>query len=172
MRVLACVPLPPARPSMITRSRVVLLAVALVAALAACQPPLDYGTPCRLTHAFADGGGISFVAAGDTSIDPRFDFLANGDPDCEDLVCIRQAGKDYSKIDTDGNAHGECSTPCIEDADCGDPAKGLQCHQLAFDQAFLNQLCTQDPATCHQAFGDSASATYCTDPNLPDLSSP
>lgn len=141
-------------------------------ALVACEPPKDYGQQCRLTRpSFPDGGGIEYLKKDDAAIDPRFDFLANGDPDCEDLVCVRQHGKDYSQIDQgDGNAHGECSTPCIGDEDCGDPAKGLKCSQLAFDQTFLDNLKKNDPATYAQYFGDSASALYCVDPNLPDLS--
>lgn len=135
----------------------------------ACEPPKDYGNQCRLTRpSYPDGGGIEYLKANDTAIDPRFDFLANGDPDCEDLVCVRQAGKDYSQVDSDGNAHGECSTPCIGDEDCGDPAKGLKCSQLAFDQQFLTNLCQTDPTTCHQYFGDNPGALFCTDPNLPD----
>jgi hypothetical protein len=141
--------------------------------LAACNPPVDYGQPCQLIRpAFPDGGGIAFIPVGDPEIDPRFDFLSNGDPDCEDLVCIRQAGKDYSAMEGNGNAHGECSTACIGDSDCGDASLGLTCSQLAFDQEFLDQLRTQDPATYAEFFGDSASAHYCTDPNLPNLTGP
>ncbi|MBS2029150.1 MAG: adventurous gliding motility lipoprotein CglC [Deltaproteobacteria bacterium] len=139
-----------------------------------CNPPVDYGNTCRLTRpAFPDGGGIEFIKSGDDAVkNSAFDFLSNGDPDCEDLVCIRQAGKDYSAQETDGNAHGECSTDCLSDDDCGDPAKGLKCTQLAFDQTFLQNLCSTDPATCREFFGDSPNALYCTDPNLPDLASP
>jgi hypothetical protein len=146
------------------------LAAAASLLIGACNPPPDYGSPCRLTRpSLPDGGGIEFVAVNDSALNPAFDFLANGDPECEDLVCIRQHGKDYSALDTDQVAHGECSTPCIGDSDCGDPAKGLTCVQLAFDPAFLSGLQQNDPATYNQYFGDSASANYCTDPNLPDL---
>jgi len=154
-----------------TIKRVGLVGVVMACSLGvwACNPPVDYGNSCRLTRPqFPDGGGIEFIKSGDSAIDSRFDFLSNGDPDCEDLVCIRQAGKDYTAQETDGNAHGECSTNCLSDDDCGDQAKGLKCTQLAFDQEFLQNLCATDPVTCHEYFGDSTSALYCTDPNLPD----
>jgi len=147
--------------------------------LAACNPPVDYGNPCRLTRPNGDGG-LAFIPLDDPAIaqGSGFDFLATGDSDCEDLVCIRQKGKDYSQFDDgdpadDGTklAHGECSTPCTDDTDCGDQARGLTCTQLAFDPAFLEQLKTNDPDTYKKYFGDSASANYCIDPTLADLSS-
>ena len=156
-----------------TKRASLILMAAVGLGLWGCNPPVDYGNSCRLTRPqFPDGGGVQVIPAGDTSIDPRFDFLSNGDSDCEDLVCIRQAGKDYSAQEQAANdqiARGECSTDCTGDEDCGDQARGLKCTQVAFDQEFLQHLCATDPATCQQYFGDSTSALYCTDPNLPDL---
>jgi hypothetical protein len=154
-----------------------LIAVCGAALLAtACNPPKDYGNLCRLTKASAGGdGGVDYILKDDAAVKPGYDFLANGDPDCEDLVCLRQAGKDYGTADgapfADGKlyAHGECSTPCTADADCGEPARGLTCTKLGFDQAFLDNLKRTDPATYNQYFGDVASAYFCTDPGLPDV---
>ena len=148
-----------------------LLALLAGLLLAACNPPVDYGQVCRLTRPTqADGGGLEYIPADDPALaDADFDFLSNGDTDCEDLVCVRQHGKDFRSNDEDGMAHGICSTPCIGDSDCGDQASGLVCHQLAFDQAFLDQLRENDPATYEEYFGDSSSPNYCINPNLPDL---
>lgn len=141
--------------------------------LVACNPPVDYGKPCRLTRpTLPDGGGIEFIPGGDPAIDYRFTFLANGDSDCEDLVCIRQDHKDYSALDTPKNAYGECSTPCLEDSDCGDQSLGLLCQPPAFDQEFIDQLCSTDPATCSQYFGDTSASKFCIDPNLPNYDGP
>lgn len=149
--------------------RGVLGVLAGAAMLVACNPPSDIGNPCRLTRA-ADDGGVDFIPVGDSAIDPRFDFLANGDPDCENLVCVRQAGKDYSAQESGDNlARGLCSNSCIDATDCGDQSRGMVCQQLAFDQAFLDNLKNSDPATYQQYFGDSASSTYCIDPTLPDI---
>ena len=147
-----------------------LLALLAGLLLAACNPPVDYGQPCRLTRpAYPDGGGIAYIPGNDSQLDSRFDFIANGDPDCEDLVCIRQNNKDYSAQDTADNAYGECSTPCIDPSDCGDQSLGLTCNRLAFDPEFMAYLKANDPATYAQYFGDSDATSFCIDPNLPDL---
>ena len=154
-----------------------LIAVCGAALLAtACNPPKDFGNVCRLTKPSAGGdGGVDYIFKDDPTVKSGFDFLANGDPDCEDLVCLRQAGKDYATADAAPDSegklylHGECSTPCIDNTDCGEPARGLQCVKLAFDQAFLDNLKRTDPITYNQYFGDVASALFCTDPGLPDV---
>lgn len=151
------------------------LALCGAALLCACNPPKDFGNICRLSRPVGNDGGLEFIPKDDPSIRSNFDFLANGDPDCEDLVCLRQAGKDYSTPDGTADAtgklyaHGECSTPCIDATDCGEPARGLTCEKLAFDQSFLDNLKRNDPATYAQYFGDNASALYCTDPGLADV---
>jgi len=126
--------------------------------LAGCSTAPDVGKPCRLTR--PAGAGVAFIRSNDPTLDARFDLLSTGDAECADLACLREAGADFSALDGDGNAHGVCTSPCVEDADCG----GLRCQQLAFDPAFLERLRQTDPATYQRAFGDGASALYCVSP--------
>jgi hypothetical protein len=142
------------------------LAIA-VFAFGSCSESTDLGNPCRLMKPTGDGGLVP-ISVGDTIINNNFDFLSTGDSDCEDLICLRIHGPDggvnTAYDDSDGIAHGSCSTGCIDKTDCGESSKGLVCQQLSFDQKFLDQLKSADPATYQEYFGDQATATYCVDP--------
>lgn len=139
-------------------------------AFGGCKEATDFGAPCRIMVPKGDGT-LEVVKSNDPRIDPRFDFLSSGNSDCENLLCLREAGVDYGESDADGNAHGICSTPCIDVTDCGEPEKALDCQKLGFDQEYLDKLKQADPKTFADYFGESASATYCIDPNAKKLSS-
>lgn len=161
------------------------LAIAIVgfATLIGCSLPTDLDNPCRLSVPDPNNdGGVVFISTNDpivTATDstgaltfPQFDFLSSGDPDCEDLICIRMANPATGFYDdSDGIVHGRCSNNCIIDqgtnksSDCGEAEKGLVCQQLSLDQTFINSYCSSDPADCSSIFGsDDPSATYCVDP--------
>ncbi len=147
------------------RSRLlnVTLAVAALAALAACQGP-DVGQPCTIawsstwatdgtpppptpTNLYASGGG---------------DYFESGNLSCDGLVCIvspEAPGARYAACT--GDACGYCSKPCVSNDDCYQSKTGLVCRQMVLDPVFMSTL---DPATKDRYLADIQFSSYCATP--------
>ncbi len=151
--------------------RIALGSLGLVLAVA-CNVRSDLDDPCRMIvpDTSVDGGYRMLLASAFAS-DAGSDFLSTGDPDCEELVCIRRGNAAPGFYDdADGVAHGRCSVSCIPDraggesSNCSGASVPLQCARLGLDQATLDSFCASDPASCQSLLGSDPSATYCVDP--------
>ena len=130
------------------------------ASTVACSPPSDLGHPCVMRQ--ADGGVWTSAASGSD------DYLYQGTPQCENLVCLRPAA---SPLDA---GYGLCSNSCTPQSpadpnslsdDCGGKASGLVCRGITLDPAFIQQIEAEDggQALLNQYLG-GANTAYCTTP--------
>jgi hypothetical protein len=141
-------------------SRVV-LAVAILLAVAACQDP-DVGGPCTIswgTDTASPPPSSSGLFASDGA-----DFFESGNLACEDLVCIvSPAAPDtkYALAPYAAPGGGYCSKPCVSNDDCFEKDTGLVCRQMVLDAVFLQQL---DAATRDRYLRDVQFSNYCAIP--------
>jgi hypothetical protein len=148
-----------------TPSRCAAAVLALSAfALGACSKT-DLGATCKMTKPCGDGGVCAI--APDQVANTAVDYVALGSAECDDLVCLRTA-RSNNPPNTATEAFGYCTTPCINADNCSPDFQGhsgnLNCDRLLLDQAFLDALMQQDPATYRRVFGNGASSTYCVLP--------
>lgn len=167
----------------------------VVGVLASCSTGGDLNQPCELVKAGPDGGAAPILESElPTS---HTDFISFGSPDCDDLLCVRDA--DYPR-DTDGGAvaYGYCSTPCTPGASdqcqsfdssldqnksqCGSPADckveaqclnglcqtQLNCRALLLDAQTLAAICANDAGACQMYFNGVSEPYFCARGTTPD----
>ena len=158
---------------MLRRAPNVLPAVALVAALAACQEP-DVGQRCTIswsptweqdgtpppprptcTPDIAPPGCVDLYTSGGG------DYFESGNLGCEGLVCIVSPAAPGSRYACDAYGCGYCSKPCVSNADCYESKTGLVCRQMVLDPVFMDQL---DPETKARYLADVQFSSYCATP--------
>ncbi len=130
------------------------LAVAALAACAACQSP-DVGQPCNLTWGTS---GTPAPTAVDLFATGGSDFFETGNLGCEGLVCIVSPAAAGSKYGSSTPGEGYCSKPCISNQDCYDSKTDLECRQMVLDPVFLEQL---DAQTRQRYLSDIQYSKYC-----------
>lgn len=131
----------------------VLAPLALVALLAGCQSP-DVGQRCRIPNAQQAVHPTPDAITGD--------YLENGNPVCDNLVCIISPVVEGGRYNTcAGEFCGYCSKPCVSDQDCFRSETGLACRQMVLDEAFMNSL---DPALRERYLADIQFSSYCAVP--------
>ena len=139
-----------------------------------CEIPADVGKPCVLVKRdTTDPKKSAPVVLADIQRDQ--DFISFGSLDCEDLLCVRNAG---SPIQTTGEGTeqrvlGYCSKPCSSGAitdTCAvnhpeasaEITAGMSCRALLLDQQALNDLKVNSPAEYANTFGNNdASPFFC-----------
>ena len=138
-----------------------------------CEVPSDVGKPCVLVkRSTTEAGKSQPVVEADIQLDQ--DFISFGSLDCEDLICVRNAGSTLqtSGEGTERRVLGYCSKPCVsgtlQDAcavnhpEATEVARtGMACRALLLDQQALDDLRAKDPAGYRATFGDNASPFYC-----------
>ena len=131
-----------------------LAALALAGLLSGCQDP-DVGQRCRVPR-------DPLAQASPTPATITGDYLENGNPACDNLVCIVSPtvpGGRYN--DCPGGECGYCSKPCVSDTDCFRSETGLACRQMVLDEAFMNSL----PADLRERYlADIQFSSYCAVP--------
>jgi len=159
-------------------------AVLVSAALAACTASTELGKPCTPVKKLVDGGepcqghpGVSCVLVGDLSAGK--DFVSFGATECEDLICVvdqESASRQLSEAQRDAGAGlsapatGYCSKACVQgnDSTCtpqyqdmqNTPGDAMTCRELVLDPAIIAEIC-KDPALCEQYFGSNRSSFFC-----------
>ncbi|MHB1845229.1 MAG: adventurous gliding motility lipoprotein CglC [Deltaproteobacteria bacterium] len=131
-----------------------------LALFAACSPPSDIGSPCLLRQA---DGGVWLSAQS-----PTDDYLYQGSPQCQNLVCLRPAG---SPLDA---GYGICSNICTPTSpsnpnspseDCGGSSSGYVCRTIALDPAFIQAVEQADGGQALlDAYLGGPNADFCTTP--------
>jgi hypothetical protein len=121
------------------RWKLAALAVIAAAVAAGCQDQ-DVGQPCSPKVFGLDGGtpdACSNLPTSDTA-----DYFESGPTTgCENLVCIHSAGEGCSSAADGGSTlNGECSKPCVSDADCFKDQTGMVCRQVVLSDAFIKDL--------------------------------
>ena len=114
-----------------------LLAVAPLLALSACQKP-DVGQPCAIAWG-ATWESDPLMPPPPSATTTPADYFESGNLTCENLVCIvspAAAGSEYDR----GAAGGYCSKSCVSNQDCFESETGLVCRQMVLDPVFLAQL--------------------------------
>jgi hypothetical protein len=150
-------------------------AVLLCAALAACSANTELGKPCNLVKALPDGG-VGDVLVGDLSAGK--DFVSFGATECEDLVCVvdqasvslqlSAAQRDAGSLDAP--ATGYCSHACVQgnNSTCTPqyndlqsvPGLAMTCRELVLDPKIIADIC-QDPVKCQEFFGSNRTSFFC-----------
>jgi hypothetical protein len=130
------------------------VAVAALVALG-CQSP-DVGQSCAIKWGTA-------TADAPTPQTVTGDYLENGNPACDALVCIvSPASPAYPKYATCNGAQcGYCSKPCVSDQDCFTHDTGLVCRQMLLDPEIIKGL---DAATLQRYLADLNYSSFCAVP--------
>lgn len=150
------------------------LAIFLSAALLAsgCEITTELGKPCVLVKRDPSSDsttGVRSTPVLESEIATNQDFISFGSTDCEDLICVRDA---ESPRNTDPNApaQGYCSQECVEgtsscevtDTSVDEALRTrMTCRSLILDQASLERLKRDDPATYRATFGETNSPYFC-----------
>jgi hypothetical protein len=152
-----------------------LSALLLCGALAACTANTELGKPCNMVKALADGG-VGAVVVGDLSAGK--DFVSFGATECEDLVCVvdqvsaslqlADAQRDAGSLDAP--ATGYCSRACVQgnNSTCTPqwedlqsvPGLAMTCRELVLDPKIIADIC-QDPVKCQEFFGSNRTSFFC-----------
>ena len=153
------------------RSSLAALSLCLVAA-AGCKAQTDLNMECTLVKKDpSDTTGKRSVAitAGELRANANRDVISFGATDCDDLVCVREAGAPLPASDAEP-VKGRCSRACAgPEATClsydenldKDPSTALVCRGLLLDQAVLASLRQSDEAAYRQYFGNNTSPFFC-----------
>jgi hypothetical protein len=143
---------------MLRRAPNVLLALALTAALPACQGP-DVGQSCTISW------GPENITPAPTPVDLYAsgggDYFESGNLACEGLVCIVSPSAPGTTYGFTSAGSGYCSKPCVSDSDCFESKTGLVCRQMVLDPVFVEQL---DPDTRSRYLGQIGFSSYCATP--------
>jgi hypothetical protein len=143
------------------------LSALLAPLLSGCTNAGDNGRPCFLVKrdpADTDpSDGVDRVRITEGEIGQGTDFISFSATECEDLVCVREAG-----TETTGNpaaeAVGKCSRPCAgEGAECPSAVENLtlSCRALLLDTDTLSKVRQADPDRFENAFGGTTSPFFC-----------
>jgi hypothetical protein len=150
-------------------------AVLLCGALAACTANTELGMPCNMVKALADGG-VGNVVVGDLSAGK--DFVSFGATECEDLVCVVDQASASSQLSDaqrdagslDAPAKGYCSRACVQgnNSTCTPqwedlqsvPGLAMTCRELVLDPKIIAEIC-QDPVKCQEFFGSNRTSFFC-----------
>ncbi len=145
-----------------------LLIAALVApSLVGCTNAGDNGRPCFLVKgdpADTDpSDGIDRIRITEGEIGQGTDFISFAATECEDLVCVREAGTEATG-NPSAEAVGKCSRPCAgEGAECPSAVDNLtlSCRALLLDTETLSKVRQADPERFEAAFGGTTSPFFC-----------
>jgi hypothetical protein len=151
-------------------------AVLLSTALAACTASTELGKACNLVKALPDGG-VTAVVIGDLSAGK--DFVSFGATECEDLVCVvdqASVSQQLSEAQRDAGsslsspATGYCSKACVQgnNATCTPqyndqqdiPGLAMTCRELVLDPEIIAEIC-KDPVLCQEFFGSNRTSFFC-----------
>ena len=153
------------------RSSLAALSLCL-AAVSGCKAQTDLNSECVLVKKDpSDTTGKRSVAitAGELRANANRDVISFGATECEDLVCVREAGAALPAADAEP-VKGRCSASCAgPDAACRsydesldkDPATALVCRKLLLDESVLAAMRQADEATYRKYFGDNSSPYFC-----------
>lgn len=152
-------------------TRIALVSALGVVVAAGCTPPTGLNIPCTLVKKNPDGGsGSVFITEAEIQANASRDVISFGAVECEDLVCVREGGKELKGVATEP-VTGWCSRPCLETAanacpsnnpqDDKNPASAFACRKLLLDEAALAGLRTADPGAYKKYFGDTTSPFFC-----------
>jgi hypothetical protein len=142
------------------RARVptVMLVLAALAALTACQGP-DVGQSCTIS--WGQDNGTPAPTPVDLYASGGGDYFESGNLACEGLICIvSPAAPGTPRACTDAGC-GYCSKSCISNDDCYQKSTGLVCRQMVLDPVFLDQL---DPLTRDRYLNKVQFSSYCALP--------
>ena len=150
-------------------------AVLLCGALAACTSSTELGKPCNMVKAV--DGGVAPVVVGDLSAGK--DFVSFGAVECDDLVCVVDqvsVSQQLSEAQRDAGtslaspAIGYCSRACVQgnDSTCTPqyndeqniPGLAMTCRELVLDPSIIAEIC-KDPVKCQEFFGSNRSSFFC-----------
>ena len=152
--------------------RLALLAAAALV-LGGCEVPSEVGKPCLLVKKSSSADRkFDPVVPSDIQLDQ--DFISFGAQDCEDLICVRNAGSELQTV-VEGDVTrvlGYCSKACLVDSgtnsctvnhpEAAAEVKGsMSCRALLLDQKALDDLRINNPAEYRATFGENASPTFC-----------
>jgi hypothetical protein len=136
----------------------VMLAVAALAALAACQDP-DVGQSCTISWGQDNGTPaptpVSLFSSGGG------DYFESGNLACDGLICIVSPAAPGTRYACQNAGCGYCSKSCISNDDCYSKETGLVCRQMVLDPVFLDQL---DPQTRLRYLNTVQFSSYCALP--------
>jgi hypothetical protein len=153
------------------RSALAALSLCLVAA-SGCKAQTDLNSECVLVKkdpSDATGKKSMPITAGELRANANRDVISFGATECEDLVCIREAGAPLPATDAEP-VKGRCSSSCAgADSTCQsfdealdkDPATALLCRPLLLDAAVLAAMRQADEAAYRRYFGDNSSPYFC-----------
>jgi hypothetical protein len=155
------------------RSALAALSLSLVAA-SGCKAQTDLNSECILVKKDpSDPTGKKSVAitAGELRANANRDVISFGATQCEDLVCVREAGAPLPAADAEP-VSGRCSRSCAgagDEATCKsfdesldkNPDTALVCRPLLLDASLLASLRQADEAAYRRYFGDNSSPYFC-----------
>ncbi len=135
------------------RSGKLLIALAPVVALVACQDP-DVGAPCTIGW-----GSGSPPTPAELYATGSAEYVEFNNPACENLVCVLSPAAPGSKYASGSYAaSGYCSKPCVSNRDCYESDTDLICRNVVLDETFLAQL---SPETRERYLADVEFSSYC-----------
>ncbi|MFL5322266.1 MAG: adventurous gliding motility lipoprotein CglC [Myxococcaceae bacterium] len=148
---------------------------------AGCGPSSGLNKDCILVKKDPnDASKTAQITEADVQSNNNRDIISFGSTDCEDLVCVHEAGSPLT-----GNPakelHGFCSKACLEGStnscpsdnpeDDKKPDTKFSCRSLLLDEQTLATLRQSDPESYKKFFGDTTSPFFCArDPKAPATS--
>jgi hypothetical protein len=148
--------------------------LALLAAAAlicgGCEVPSEVGKPCLMVKKSSSADRkFDLVLPSDIQLDQ--DFISFGAQDCEDLICVRNAGSKL-ELSEGGSVLGYCSKACLPESTTNACAVNhpeataevkstMSCRALLLDQKALDDLRLNNPSEYRSTFGENASPTFC-----------
>ena len=159
------------------RRMMIALSLSIAAGLwAACSQSGDLNKACVLvTKDAGDPTGRTPADLLESQIpNTHTDFISFGSPDCDNLVCVRDAN--YPRGDAGDVAMGYCSAPCDPgvSAECqsfdgnNTGPNALTCRPLLLDTQTLHSICSQDAGACQEYFSNTSKPFFCARGGTPD----
>lgn len=146
------------------RASKLLLALAPILALVACQDP-DVGNPCTLTWSstYEQDGTQPPPTAAELAKEPDggSDYFESGNLVCDGLVCLVSPAPEGTTYGFTEAQAGYCSKACVSNDDCFEDETGLVCRQMVLDPVFLEQM---DDATRARFLAEIQFSSYCAVP--------
>ncbi len=141
-----------------------LATLAAIAVATGCQDR-DVGQPCT-PKVYGTGGGTPDACINPPSTDTA-DYFESGTAVCENLICIHSQGSGCSPgVDGTTQLNGDCSKPCVSDADCFKDETGLTCRQVVLSETFIALLeqTEQGRQILQRYLQDIQSSRFCARP--------